>query len=249
MPYVNSIRYKTEEAAYWTSQSVDFGASVADQSGLLGCSRCTLKWTRLQPAGVTEDQAMTHLWFGKIAGTDFAYVPTVELASIEAAMDTWMTALLPFIANDFTLVEYAWHHFTEDLPRTVDGRGQKPGPAVRVTAKSTAGTFSGTCLPHQVACNITLRTASRRHWGRSAIPGMGSGNLQGDYGRWTSTMVDAFAAATKTLHDSQQTASYQLGVWSQLHPAFLAPKQVEVDDVPDIVRRRRAKRTAYRKIV
>jgi hypothetical protein len=250
---VKQINYGGAEASYWASQSVDFDAVVADNGGLLGCSRLTLKFNRLQPAGVTEDQVMTHFWFAKIAGTDYAYVPVVELATIEPLVDTWFTAVKPFVHSDFTLVEYAWHQFTENSPPSMDKngvrRGQKPGPAVRTTAKSVVGTFSGTGLPHQVACNVTMRTCSRRHWGRSAIPGMGSGSLQGQYGRFSSTTVDAIANATNVLHDSAQTATYQVGVWSQLHPAFMTPKTIEVDDVPDIQRRRRAKRTAYRKLL
>lgn len=256
MPKVKTIRYKTEEASYWATQSIDHDADVGDQSGLLGASRVTLKWNRIVPSGLSEDQSMTKFWFAKIAGPDFSQIPIAELSTIEGFLNTFITNVTTVIHGDYQLVEYAWHQFDENSPRTDDrvlgpgnGPGQKPGPAVRVTSKAVFGGGAGVRLPDQVTMNVTLRTASRRHWGRSCFPGMVSTELQNQYGRWKSTDVDLWATQVDVLHNSSQTAGYQLGVWSQSHPAFLTPKTIEADDVPDIQRRRRAKRTGYRKLV
>jgi hypothetical protein len=251
-----AIRYKTEEAAYWNAQAVDHDADMADQSGLLGCTRVTLKWNRVTLTGLGEDQVMTKFWFAKIAGTDYAYVPVAELATIEGFLNTFVATISSWIHTSYTMVEYAWHQFTENSPRTDDkvlgvgmGAGQKPGPAVRTTVRAAVGADASGRLPDQVTLNVTLRTASRRHWGRSCFPGVTNGSLQGSYGRWNNTVVDGFANAVNVLHDSAVAATYQMGVYSQTHPAFLTPKTIEADDVVDIQRRRRAKRTGYRKLV
>lgn len=250
MAKTKNITYASPEGSYWLAESRDFDAVMTDAGASnLSCSRLTMKFTRTVPATLTEDRAMTHFWFAKSAGGGlFSYVPTSELDDVEVFVDAFFTTIKTRIADDFVLAEYAWHTYEWDTPRTDDGKGQKPGPAVRVVTKSVAGTDASSTLPHQVAMNVTLRTASRRHWGRSAFPGLTNGSLQGNYGRWSSGVVDEWANAVNTLHDNAQAASYQLGVWSQLHPAFLTPVQIVADDVPDIIRKRRPKQTGYRKI-
>lgn len=250
---VKGLTYAEAEAGYWATQPLDADAIVTSSGAdVLGTSRVTLKWSRAQPTALREDLAMTSIWLAKIVGGGlYSFIPLAELAAREAALDVFCTGLMLYLSADYKLVEYAWHHVTENSPRTDDPghRGQKMGPADRITVKSIAGSASGTDLPQQVSQTITLRTVSRRHWGRLYIPAPTTTALQGAYGRWTSAFADDLATIFNNLHNTWQDAGYQVGVWSQLHPAFMTPKQIETDDVVDVIRRRRSKQTGYRKIL
>jgi len=243
-----TINYKTEEAAYWLAQSVEFGTLVRDQGGRLGCSRLTMTFKRTEPTNLEDDLMAPGMWVAKIAGPEFSVIPVEELASVEQPIITLLTSLMLLLADDLTATQLIWHAYHEDLPRDKTGRGQKPGPAVRTTPINLPGNISAPRLPDQVACNSTWRTASRKHWGRTAWPGFASNHLQPDFGRWDNATVDTFANNVNDCREWLEGAGYAPGVWSQLHPAFLTTTQVGVDDVPDIVRRRRAKRVGHRSL-
>lgn len=250
MAYLKEVTHADAEAGYWTGQTFDFDAVVTNTlANPLGCSRCTLKWKRTVPTGLSEDLVMCTLSFGKVvAGHQYVQGSSADLATLEGHLSTWWGVVKAYVTTQFTLVEYAWHGVSKDSPRTEDGRGQKMGPAVRTTVLSVAGTDSVGRSPDQLATNLTMRTASRKHWGRMFIPGIGVDKWDTTYGRLTTTVIDGIASASDSLHTNAQGAGFEIGVWSQLHPAFLTAKSVEVDDVPDIQRRRRAKRRNYAKI-
>lgn len=250
---LKQITYSAQEEEYWKAQPIDVDCTLTNSgAAVLGVSRVSVAFSRIVPAGVREDRAVTSLWVAKIVGGGlYSVVPVAELATLEIALDTFMSSTLSLIHSDWRCIEYAWHQVTEDSPRTDDPehRGQKMGPATRVTVKNNPGTAGTTRLADQVSRTTTLRTCSRKHWGRSYWPGGVAGNMQTTFGRWTNTVVDNSVAFTDTLHNTWQDAGYQLGVYSMLHPAFLTPKAIECDDIPDIVRRRRAKQPSYRKIL
>lgn len=247
MAYTKEVTHVGAEAGYWAGQTFDFDAVVTDAGATsIGCSRVTMKWKRTVPTGLSEDLVMCTLSVAKAnAGHIFNQLTSAELATVEGYLDSFWTTVKAYCTTQLTLVEYAWHGVSGTSPRTEDGKGQKMGPAVRVTVKSVAGTDSVGRGPDQLATNITLRTASRKHWGRVYLPGIGIDKWDTTYGRLTTTVVDGVAGAANTLNNSIETGGFRLGVWSQLHPAFLSAKTVEVDDVPDIQRRRRPKRRNY----
>lgn len=251
MAKMKVLTYAEDQASYWATQAIDPDATImASGAELLGCSRVSLKWARTVPSTLREDLAMTSMWVAKtVGGNLWSMIPIGELAAMETKLDTFTTSVANNQESGWTLVEYAWHQVNEHTPRDETGRGQKMGPATRTTVKAVLGQSSTIRLPDQVSETITMRTVSRRHWGRMYLPGFSSSMLQADYGRWTTAFVDALATALNTLHDGWQTDGYQIGVWSQLHPAFLTPKQFECDDIPDIIRRRRPKQAAYRKVI
>lgn len=248
MALTPTINYKTEEAAYWLAQSTEFGTLVRDQGGLLGCSRLTMTFKRTEPTNLEDDLMAPGMWVAKIAGPEFSQIPEAELAAVEQPITTLLTNLASMLPDDITATQLIWHGYHENLPRDKTGRGQKPGPAIRTTPINIPGTSSSPRLPDQVACNSTWRTASRRHWGRTAWPALSSGQLQTEYGRWLNGAVDQMANWVNDCREWLEGAGYAPGVWSQLHPAFLTTTQVGVDDVPDVIRRRRAKRVGHRNL-
>jgi hypothetical protein len=248
--YVKDITHAASEAGYWATQARDFDSVLTDSAlAVVGCSRVTLKWKRTVPTGLSEDLMMCTLSIAKdVGGHLYGYVPLIELAPIETLLDGFMTTVKAQQHSSITLVEYSWHVLTQNSPRDKTGRGQKAGPAVRVTTKSTPGTASVGRSPDQLATNLTIRTASRKHWGRIALPGIDIGKWDPASGRLLNSSIDLLSGAFDGLHNNLVTAGYRLGVWSQLHPTFMTASQLEVDDVPDIQRRRRPKRRNYAKI-
>lgn len=246
-----NLSYDSTYASYWEAQPVDVDANLTDVGGSsFGTSRVSLAFTRTPPAGLREDRAVTSIWVAKVVGGGlFTKIPVAEFSAMETKLDTFVTAAMARVHPTWICVEYAWHQYDASLPRDETGKGQKAGPAARVVVKNIPGASAGTRIPDQNANTITLRTVSRRHWGRSYWPPFTADQYVGATGRPGSTAVDVLANAFNTLHDGWQTDGYQIGTWSQFRWAFLTPKQIESDDSPDIIRRRRPKQTNYRKII
>lgn len=252
------ITYAAAEGSYWTGQPVDYDATLVDAGAtIVGASRVTIGFSRTVPAGLREDRAATSFWVAKIVGGNlYQMVPVAELSTLETALDTFVGVWQGQSHSDWRVVEYAWHQVNQNSPRGIlnndpnqPSPSQQMGPATRVTVKNVAGTGATARLPDQVAQTVTFHTCSRRHWGRVYIPGHAANDLQTNYGRWLQTTVDALTDGVNALHDTWQNAGYQLGVYSQLHPAFMTPRAIQADDVPDIIRRRRPKQVGYRKVV
>jgi hypothetical protein len=251
MAKIKGLTFASAQESYWRSKPTDADAIVTNAgASLLGTSRVTLGFNRATPTGTREDRAVCSIWVAKVIGGGlYSMIPISELAALETALTTFSQTVMLNVSSDWNNVEYAWHQVNADSPRDDTGRGQKMGPAVRVTVVNNVGASASPRLPDQVSSTITLRTVVRSSWGRLYVPGGVSANLTSTMGRWTTTRVDALANAFNALHDTWQGLQYQVGVYSMLHPAFLTPKAIEVDDIPDIVRRRRAKQANYRKIL
>jgi hypothetical protein len=98
-----------------------------------------------------------------------------------------------------------------------------------------------------VACSITFRTAVRKSWGRTYLPI--SIDAIGINGRPKNVAVDAIATATNTLVTTAATNDFHLVVVSQPLASSLNVERIEVDNVADVIRRRRWKATTYRKLL
>jgi hypothetical protein len=124
-----------------------------------------------------------------------------------------------------------------------------PGEADYVKAYTTPGGSSGAMLPPQVACSVTelLGPDSRKHWGRFYVPGMSINALDND-GTFNATFVNQCAGAANVLYDAWTTADYTPIVWVAGTPGFnpVPVKQVRVDNIPDIIRRRRYQSVSLR---
>jgi hypothetical protein len=137
-----------------------------------------------------------------------------------------------------TFNQVSWHRIGPGAPR--------PNPAERITTITTPPVGTTTAGPPQVASSITFRTGVRRSWGRTYLP---IGNNFATTGRLGSTTVDNIATTMDVLVKAAATADFYLVVYSSHLNSALAVEAVEVDDVPDIIRRRRFKVQTYRKII
>jgi hypothetical protein len=171
----------------------------------------------------------------------------LDHASRDAAttkLKTFWAAAAPSIGTQHVFREVKWYDVNAAAPRTVFKE-----TILAAAAPGIAGGSAGLVLPTQDACSITLKTVPRRHWGRFYLPGF-TGTQMDDSshrGHWKPALCDTLAAAAKVLCSGP--GSNLPVVYSQpLHVTY-GITEVQVDDVPDIIRRRRAKKAIYKKSV
>lgn len=173
-----------------------------------------------------------------------------DYTTAETALDTWLNALRPMLRGNCVVDKYQWYKRMFN-PYSVSKPFADSGPPDRVTTKSISGT--GT-VNHaaQVAFTITEKTPWPKHWGRMYIGPMG--HILTSSGRISSANVDAIATATNTLYGALGDAElFPVVPVTQLDKdprrCLLGVTQIQVDDVPDVIRRRRLAGTTYRKIL
>jgi hypothetical protein len=131
-----------------------------------------------------------------------------------------------------------------DVPTTP---GTDMGDPVEVKAIDVAGTATSAALPPQVSCSVTWKTEKRKQWGRFYIPGLTAATLQGN-GYLQDALCDEIALAAKGLTFRGGTGA-ALVVFSRIHWNHLDPTEVQVDNVLDVIRRRRFSRPTYRAVL
>jgi len=186
-----------------------------------------------------DDAIFTLHWGGAGAG------PMDGPARITAtnAIKAFWSACAPFLHNTHKLREVKWYDLSNTAPhKTTFIESIKTG-----TAPGTPGSSGGLFLPPQVAVSVTLKTNLRKHWGRFYLPGLTGTQLDdnGHRGALLPATCDAIAAAAATL--CQQTNGPTVIVWSQTAGSATFIDHVQVDDVIDVIRRRRMKVATYKK--
>jgi hypothetical protein len=246
------VIYDSTNEAYWKTQSFWPGTQVSAVSpSELEGSQLTVQFNRTVEAGLDEDRAMFRIHLAVDAGPG---ANTVALTNAQAQQvednfqQAWTSHLGALVQNRWTQAEFVWRNFGAAYPLDETG-ASKPGPIWRVTPLTNPGTSIGTALPDQLAATVTYRTPSRKHWGRSYWGGLSQTAFSGEsYGKLADTYVTELAAGFHQWMDanSNEASTVNLWVWSPRHRGVLSVTQISVDDVPDIVRRRRAKNASFR---
>jgi hypothetical protein len=128
-----------------------------------------------------------------------------------------------------------------DVP---DGPGIDMGDPVAIYGMQQPGTGTGGVMPPQCAVSVTWRTDQRLRWGRFYLPGLISTHLTTS-GRLETASCDAIAEAAHHLTDRSGTGG-SLTVFSRKHWNHADPVSIQVDDIVDIIRRRRFSQPTYR---
>jgi len=152
-------------------------------------------------------------------------------------LKTFWTAVQALVSNKATLREVRWY----DVPETAP---YKPIFVETIPVVSGGATGSAAPLPTQVAMSVTFKTANRKNWGRFYLPCLTSSVLSTN-GYFDTSPVDIVATAADALTNRSLTP--YMCIWSKTTGVAQDPMFVQVDDVPDVVRRRRANVTTYRK--
>lgn len=247
------IVYDSTESAYWEAQTVKPGTvkTPLAAAGLQGTAM-TITFSRAVASGIDEDLAMTtyHLAVEAGPGVPMSAFDSADAARVQASWYTnvWLV-IRPWIANDWQYKDAMFRNFGANFPLDKNGVS-KPGPTWLVSPANSLGGGTDARLPDQVALTVTYRTASRKHWGRNYLGGITTAALADTaFGHPIATCVDAFANAHHTwLKDLADDARVtNLWVWSPRYRGACSVDELSVDDVFDVVRRRRAKHPTYRK--
>lgn len=164
---------------------------------------------------------------------------TADFTSVESAMGTFWGAIPGYISTDCRLEEVRWYKFGPGITA--------PNPPVRTYLYPTppVGTQSAG-WPRQVAMTVTLKTTLRKHWGRVYLPI--SPAAFATNGQASAANVDGIATAFRTFLTGPETAQGVTPVvYDRARKSMLGVTELQVDSVPDVVRRRRARTTIYRK--
>jgi len=175
---------------------------------------------------------------------------TGDYTAVETRLNTYMGTVMSNTGSGWTHTGYRWY------VRSFNAIGnpkpfQPNGGPVRFTAANTAAGGGSTGV-RQWATAVTEHTALPKHWGRWYLPSPGNTSLVGG-GRYTTTYVDAMVTAANTLRNGLATDGNHLvvpvtQVNKQPFRGLLAVNGIQVDDVPDIIRRRRPASVNYRNL-
>lgn len=158
-------------------------------------------------------------------------------AAIEGAWNTWK----PNASSSVRLVEHRWYPYGPGvLP---------PNPPQRVQTLVTPSPGTGNLVaPFQVASTITLRTPLRRHWGRIYLP-MFNPPLTAN-GQISNAAVSSMVTQWKNgLTGAATSQGIVPVVYDRNRHAVLGVTSYEADSVPDIIRRRRPRATAFKSVL
>lgn len=235
--------------AYWASRGdAESLFTYQDAPAAVEFRQVQVLFDRTPGVGSAVERELFSLYILNITAGDVDNTWTTgDYTGIEGRLDAWWTAQKTFHTSALKLVGYKWYERALGVPQS--------GPAVRLTNRSVPGTAATDSLPAQVATSVTLETAHRKHWGRVYLPAHAEGGSD-VYGRVLSSVVDAMALNVNNLFANLATdQTYPVVVRNdpdQL-PAVKSPLElltitgIHVDDVPDIIRRRRYQDVLYRK--
>lgn len=217
--------------------------------------RLVTVYSRETPVGTTEDVAVCTFDIVNITGgqVDTSWT-TTDFTTVEGHMDAFQNVWAANAYAGFILNEYRWYSMAFANPMTLERRFLPSGAPVRITPKNIPGTVLVEPLPYQVAFSVTERTSIPRHWGRFYLPGFtANATSAANAGRWEASTIGTIANAAETLYAACAAAELFFVVPSTqqdniLGPALLGVTNIQIDDVPDTIRRRRPKQTLIRQI-
>lgn len=167
-----------------------------------------------------------------------------DFSAVETGLQTFWSGLSTWVSSIYRLEEIRWYGYGPDTVGTKDD----PIPVYRVTA--VAGTPQGGASsgsPSTNACAITLKTALRKHWGRFYVP-INATKLD-VAGRLSSANCDTLAAAAQAFLRSGESAGVYPVVYDKARKSAFTANDLQVDDIADVIRRRRQSVTQYRKVL
>lgn len=225
---------------YSNAQTADGGADARGPNPKVGLRKAVLYFDRSSKVPALDD-SQCHFTFLNLTGgsPDDTWI-TSDYTTLEGYLQAFWTTIKPYSRADTKLREIRWYRVGPGVVA--------PNPAERtLSGINVAGTGVTIANPQQCACSLTFRTAVRKSWGRTYLP-MEAMTVATN-GRIGSATVDTVAGAANTLVAAAAGADFYLGVYSPRLGGFLNAEQVEVDDIPDVIRRRRPKTLNYRKIL
>jgi hypothetical protein len=189
-----------------------------------------------------EDVAVNVLHIRQVVQASPDILPVTDQGRqnfVQDFKDYWVQ-VRPLVTSKVKVRELRFY----DVPSTP---GTDMGDPVLVEPIDLAGTGTGLPLPPQCAISVTLKTAVRKRWGRFYLPGPTTAYVDAN-GRFDNSGATILANAVHDLTDRSGTGAC-LVVFSRVHWNHADPTEIQVDDIYDVVRRRRFSEPHNRTIV
>lgn len=247
------VLIKVGEAAGWflLEELMDHHTQAADREDV-EWRRLIVRVQRATPSGTEEDYATMSFDIVNITGGQVDKTWTsADFISCEAAFDEWLTSIKTYMHSSHTVTNYVWYRMRFRETMTPTHRFEDTGPPVRNQAKTIVGTNVGIPLPYQCAISVTERTGVPRHWGRFYIPGFTAADVDATPGRLDTPTATVVSNVTAELYDDLQGNEFYpvvpvTQVNKVLAGGLLLVNQIQVDDIPDVIRRRRPRQAKQR---
>jgi hypothetical protein len=208
--------------------------------------QCTFDRTALR---IDEDDAAITFHIRQVveAAPDFLPVTDEGRSDFINRLSQWWGGVAPHVTSHVFLKESRFYEVPDGGPfPNKDPRSHMGDPVLVHTWNSVGQNASG-ALPPQAAISVTLKTAHRLRWGRYYLPAPARGTMD-DKGAIDVAVATALAAATQKLTDRSGTGACAT-VFSRLHWNHEDPEKIQVDDIFDVIRRRRYSSPLYRQLL
>jgi len=236
-----------------TETDADLSAAVSDSVGYAGnvttfTGTFSTRKLQVSVAYGTEDVRVNTHHFLKVSGG--AAVDTwaaADFIALETAYDTFWAAMKDTLPPAYVLSALKWYRAgPADVP---------PQEPVRAVDRSVAGTSIYASVPPQCCASVTEKTSAGNAWGRFFFPAPGANSAYyGPTGRLITAYQTQLANAVDAWYETALAASLLPVVYSTAKPVratasggslaatsarALTIDQLQVDDVPDVIRSRR----------
>ena len=233
-----AVDIETDDSIYTAAQKASLGESAAPGTGI-GARRAQLVFTRTPPGTFAEDVAVMHFDFLNLTSGDPDDTwTTSDYTTLETALTAWWTSIKSLVHTSCNFSQIRWYRFGSGVV--------PPNPPQRLTTGPGAGTGATAMLPPQVSTSIAFHTGPRKNWGRTYLPAPCQSSLATG-GVLATSSVDTLAAAANTLVTTAASNDFYLVVYSKSLDSLLTVESIAVDNVFDIIRRRRWEHPTYRK--
>ena len=214
------------------------------------------QWRRLQivcdniaTGAVVQDKMIMTFDITNITGGQLDSTwDTTDYTTCESKFTTFLTTMTAHMQAWARFSQYRWYTMRFNPP-TTSKPFQESGPPQRIQTLSLAGSGTNYQAP-QVAISVTEKTSWAKHWGRFYLPGI-NGTAMKTGGRIDDTLQASINNAVGTLYSDLAAADFQIQV--PVTQVDKAPQRIllnvtgtQIDDVPDVVRRRRPRNTLKR---
>lgn len=194
----------------------------------------------------TADNAITTFDVVNITGGTIDNSWTqADYDSVDSDIATLCTGWLAHMGTSYQHTERRYYRRSFN-PMTVQEPFTKAGPPEQIKGAASAGTATGSVL-RQGSFTTTDRTTYARHWGRNywPFPSLSGTTITGD-GYITTALTDSWGQAVHDQYQNMMTKEFfpvvpvtqVSGVPTR---GLLTLTELQMDNVPDVIRRRRPK--------
>lgn len=193
-----------------------------------------------------EDDAAITMHIREIvqAAPDILPVTDQGRANFLDRISSWWGEVAPFMSQHVVMDESRFYDLPDDGPFPAKDPRAWMGDPVMVHKWNFPGQNSSGALPPQCAISVTFKTEHRKRWGRYYLPSPARNTLS-DKGAIDVAAANAIMNGTHYLTDRSGTGA-AITVFSRLHWNHEDPITIQVDDIFDVIRRRRYSSPLYR---